>query len=104
MQRWEYSVVFSTTSLELDKLTDAELWKMVESLPEEAPAGLEANQALYKTVSMRQHFADTRPTVIENVAQTINDLGKEGWELVSITNTSLNSTYVTTYYLKRPIE
>ena len=104
MPKWEYCVVFTTTTLELNNLTDEQLWKMVESLPEETPNGFSGDMTLYKTVSMRQYLVEERPTVIEDVGRTFTEMGSDGWELVTVTNTNLNATYVTTYYFKRPRE
>ena len=61
----------------------------------------------YKVVAIKtqihsDHFqAESRP-VIEDVQKDLNALGKEGWELVSIQDTSLpDGRMFTVAYLKR---
>ncbi len=104
MQPWAYCVVMTTTSLELGRLTDEELWKIVEGLPSEAPAVASTEEPLYKSITLRHFLAEEKPTMVEDVAQTFTELGLEGWELVSVINTALNSSVITTYYFKRLLE
>jgi len=64
----------------------------------------------YKVVAIKtqihsDHFQAESKPVIEDVQKDLNALGKEGWELVSIQDTSLaDGRMFTVAYLKRQNE
>jgi hypothetical protein len=61
----------------------------------------------YKVVPIKtrihsNHFAGAKKPVIEDVQEDLNSLGKEGWELVSVQDISLqDGRRFTVAYLKR---
>jgi hypothetical protein len=51
-------------------------------------------------------WADSKETTVDGdtVDQRLNELGEQGWELISVEKISDLSHVVVTFYLKRPIE
>lgn len=57
-----------------------------------------------KTRISSDHFGGSNKPVIEDAQNNLNNLGQEGWELVSIQDVSLeDERRFTVFYLKRKI-
>lgn len=79
-----------------------------DKLPAEAPPGATSKPGVAAGVARKQwqhlalnfHFSENQ----QELAAKINELGREGWELVTVTESDRQGAFLRrTYYFKRPL-